>query len=80
MRRYLDLVIVILQFRYYFPLEKNVAVCLNLVEFPSSKDALCQVWLKVAKLFWRRNENMKSLQTDGRQTIRKAHEHLAQVS
>ena len=27
---------------------------LNKLEFPSSTDALCQVWLKLAKGFWRR--------------------------
>ena len=27
---------------------------LNKLESPSSKDALCQIWLKLAKRFWRR--------------------------
>ena len=27
---------------------------LNKLESPSPKDALCQVWLKLAKWFWRR--------------------------
>ena len=27
---------------------------LHKLEFPSSKDALCQVWLKLALWFWRR--------------------------
>ena len=26
---------------------------LNKLEFPSPKDALCQIWLKLAQLFWR---------------------------
>ena len=33
---------------------KTAAFHLNLLESPSSKDALCLVWLKFAKLFWRR--------------------------
>ena len=28
---------------------------LNQLQSPSPKDALCQVWLKLAKRFWRRN-------------------------
>ena len=35
-------------FRNYLPLEKGGVLYLNKVESPSSKDALCQVWL------WRR--------------------------
>ena len=27
---------------------------LNKLEFPSPKDALCQIWLKLAQWFWRR--------------------------
>ena len=41
-------------FRNYFPLEKDGALHLNKLESPSHKDALCQVWLKLAKWFWRR--------------------------
>ena len=36
-------------FRYYFPLEKDGALHLNNLEFPLPKDALCQVWLKLAQ-------------------------------
>ena len=36
------------------------------LESPSSKDALCQVWLKLAQWFLRRSPKRKSLQTDGR--------------
>ena len=35
-------------------LEKGVALYLNKLEFPSPKDALTQIWLKLAKQFWRR--------------------------
>ena len=36
------------------PLEKGGALHLNKLESPSPKDALCQVWLKLAQWFWRR--------------------------
>jgi hypothetical protein len=39
---------------YYLPLEKGTALHLNKLESPSSKDDLCQVWLKLAQWFWRR--------------------------
>ena len=39
---------------------------LNKLESPSPKDALCQVWLKLAQWFWRRR--WKSLQTNDRQS------------
>ena len=42
-------------FRNYLPLEKGWALHLNKLESPSPKDALCQVWLKLAQWFWRRN-------------------------
>ena len=42
------------QFRYYQNLEKGVALHLNKLECPSSKDALLQVWLKLDGWFWRR--------------------------
>ena len=38
---------------------------LNKLESPSPKAALCQVRLKLAQQFRRRDENVKSLQTDG---------------
>ena len=71
-------------FRYLviiFPLEKGGALHLNKRESPSPKDALCQVWLKLAKWFWRRRwkcEKFTDRRTDGqtdngRQVIRKAH-------
>ena len=70
-----------LLFRNYLPLEKGRALHLNKLESPSPKEALCQVWLKSAQWFWDEDENLKSLQTDGRtdrqtdgwKVIRKAH-------
>ena len=41
-------------FRNYLPLEKGAALHLNKFESASSKDALCQLWLKLAQWFWRR--------------------------
>ena len=41
-------------FRNYLPLEKGGVLHLNKLESPSPKDALCQVWLKLAQWFWRR--------------------------
>ena len=41
-------------FRNYLPLEKGRTLYLNKLESPSPKDALCQVWLKLAQWFWRR--------------------------
>ena len=42
-----------LLFCFYLPLEKGVALHLNKLESPPSKDALGQVWLKLAQWFWR---------------------------
>ena len=42
-------------FRNYFPLEKGRALHLNKLESPSPKDALCQVWMKLAQWFSRRS-------------------------
>ena len=44
-------------FRYHLPLENGVALHLKKLESPSSKNALCQVWLTMAQWFWRRNVN-----------------------
>ena len=35
-------------------LEKDRALHLNKLKSPSPKDALCQIWLKLAQWFWRR--------------------------
>ena len=60
-------------FRNYLPLEKGGALHLNKFESPSPKDALCQVWLKLAQWFWRRRwkcEKFTDRRTD-RQTDRR---------
>ena len=36
-------------FRDYFPLKKGGNLHLNTLESPQPKDALCQVWLKLAQ-------------------------------
>jgi hypothetical protein len=38
----------------YLPLEEDLALYLNKLEFPSLKDNLYQVWLNLACWFWRR--------------------------
>ena len=45
-------------------------------EYPSPKDALCQVWLKLAQWFWRRRwkcEKFTTTTDNGQISIRKAH-------
>ena len=51
-QRFLNFVNVFSLFRY-FPWEKGMALLWKKLEFPSQKDALCQVWLKMAMWFWR---------------------------
>ena len=46
---------------YHLLLEKDVILHLNQLESPSPKDALCQVWLKLAQWFWRRRFKMLSI-------------------
>ena len=53
-RRFLNFVNIFSLFRYYLPLERGGGFHLNKFESPSPKDALCQVWLKLAQWFWRR--------------------------
>ena len=53
-RRFSKFLIVFSQFHNYLPLEKGRALQLNKLEFPSLKDTLCHVWLKLAQWFWRR--------------------------
>ena len=53
-----------LLFRNYLPLEKGEDLYLNKLESPSPKDALCQVWLKLAQWFWRRRWKCEKF-TDG---------------
>ena len=38
----------------YLPFEEDLPLHLNKLEFPSPKDDLYQVWLKLAQWFWRR--------------------------
>ena len=52
------------QFHNNLSLEKGGAPLLNKHESPSSKDALCQVWLKLAKWFWRRSWKCKVYDDD----------------
>ena len=65
-----------LQLGYHLPLGMGVALHLNKVGLLVSKNALCQVWLKLSKWFQRRSKCEKL--TDGQmddkqQTIRKVH-------
>ena len=46
-------VLVFLLFRSYLTLEKGWALHLNKIWTPLHKDTLCEVWLKLAKWFWR---------------------------
>ena len=54
MKILLKFVNVFLLFHNYIHLEKGAALFLNKLGFRSPKDALCKVWLKLAKWFWRR--------------------------
>ena len=50
-------VVLSMYFRYFViisPWKRMGALHLNKLESPSPKDALCQVWLKLAQWFWRR--------------------------
>ena len=38
----------------YLLFENSIVLHLNKLEFPLPKDAICQVWLKLAEWFWRR--------------------------
>ena len=73
-------------FFYYFviisPWKRGGALHLNKLESPSPKDALCQVWLKLAQWFWRRRWKCEKFTTttttttttdNGQILIRKAH-------
>ena len=68
-RRFFNFIDEFLQFFYYLRLKKGVALCLYKLEFPSPKDALCQVWLKSAGWYWGRRwkcEKFANKQTNGR--------------
>ena len=53
-RRFFNFVNVFSLFRNYLTLEEGRALHLNKTQSPSPKNALCQVWLKLAQWFWRR--------------------------
>ena len=53
-RRFFNFINVFSPFRNYLPFEKGRALCLNKLESPSPKDALWQVWLKLAHWYWQR--------------------------
>ena len=53
-RRFLNSFDEFLQFRYYLRLEKGMVLHLYKIKFPLPDKALCQVWSKLALLFWRR--------------------------
>ena len=50
-KRFINFVDVISLFPNYLPLEKGITLHLNKLEFPSPKDALYQVWLKLVQWF-----------------------------
>ena len=67
-KRFLNFVNVFSLFPNHLPLEKGGAHNLNKLESPSPKDALCQVWLKLAQWFWSRRwkcEKFTDRRTDG---------------
>jgi hypothetical protein len=43
-----------LHFCDYLPFEEDLALYLNKLNFPLSKDTLYQVWLNLVRWFWRR--------------------------
>ena len=51
-RRFLNFFNVFSLFCNYLPLEKGRALHLKKLDSPSSKDALCEVWLTLTKRFW----------------------------
>jgi hypothetical protein len=57
MTRFLNDLALYLHICDYLPLEKDRAHYLKKLEFPLPKDYLYQIWLKLAKWFWRRFKN-----------------------
>ena len=56
---------------HHFVIISHLALLLNKLESPSPKDALCQVWLKLAQWFWRRRwkcEKFTDRRMDGQTT------------
>ena len=78
---FFNFVNIYLLFRNYLPLVKRRVLHLNQLESPSPKEVMCQVWLNLAKWFWRRRWKcekfmtiMPKTMTDiGQILIRKAH-------
>ena len=53
-KRFFNFVNAFLIFCYYLPLEKGMAFHLKKLKLSSTKNDLCQVWLKLALWLWRR--------------------------
>ena len=81
LKKILNFVNVFLLLHNHLPLEKDVTLHLNKLASLSPKDALWQVWLKMAQWFWRRRRKcekfMKTTTTtttdNGQILIRKSH-------
>lgn len=61
-------------FRHYITLGKRVSLHLNKIEFPSPKNASCQIRLKSSG--GSGDQNVKSLQTNGQTTVDRRSEKL----
>ena len=53
-RRFSNFISVCSLFCEHLPLENGGTLHLNNLKYPSPKEDLCQVWLKLAQWFWRR--------------------------
>ena len=62
-RKFVNVISVFLLFHNYHLLEKGVAIHLNKLEFPSFKDSLCEIYLKLAKWFLRRSRKCAKFTT-----------------
>ena len=62
-RRYLNLIYILSLFFFYLLLEKDMVLHLDKLEFPSHKNSLYQVWVKMAKWFWRRRRKCEKFTT-----------------
>ena len=62
-RRFLNFFNVFSLFCNYLHLEKGMVHHLNKIESPSPKNALYQVWLKLAQWFWRRRRKFEKFKT-----------------
>ena len=60
---FINFILVFSLIHYYLLLEKVMALHLNKLESPSPKDALYQVWLKLAMWFWRRRQKCEKFTT-----------------